>query len=80
MCGDGRIVDCATGVPVLYLTGSLKRAAAKLGVKGSAFVLYFALTAALMLLPVISVSYAFSICLAGIFYCFAPVAILIRQR
>ena len=76
---DGSLI-VILGFPVLYLTGSLHKAAAPLRLSASSFALYFLCTAALMLLPTVRVTNGFSICFAGLFYCFAPVAALIRQR
>ncbi len=76
---DGSLI-VILGLPVLYLTGSLRRAAEPFCVSGTTFVLYFICTAALMLLPTVRVTNGFSLCFAGLFYCFAPVAALIRQR
>jgi hypothetical protein len=76
---DGSLI-VLLGFPVLYLTGSLHRTASTLKVSGGAFVLYFACTAALLLLPTVRVAGRFSLCFAGLFYCFAPIAALIRRR
>jgi hypothetical protein len=42
------------GLPVLYVTGSLKKIVKNAGIGGAAFVLYFACTAALSFVPVVS--------------------------
>ena len=76
---DGSLI-VILGFPVLYITGSLHRAADYLRVSGTTFVMYFACTAALMLLPAVRVAENFSLGFAGLFYCFAPVAILIQYR
>ncbi len=76
---DGSLI-VILGFPVLYLTGSFRRAAATLNVKGSVFVLYFACTAALLLLPAVRISQGFALGFAGLFYCFAPLGLMIRQR
>jgi hypothetical protein len=76
---DGSLI-VILGFPVLYLTGSLRKAAAPLKVSAASFALYFLCTAALLLLPAVRVASGFSICFAGVFFCFAPVAALIRQR
>ncbi len=76
---DGSLI-VILGFPVLYLTGSLRRAAAFLDVGGAAFVLYFLCTAALLLLPKVRVAQNFAINFAGLFYCFAPIGMEVRQR
>jgi len=76
---DGSLI-VILGFPVLYLTGSLRKAAEPLWVSGRAFVLYFLCTAALLLLPAVRVADRFSLCFAGLFYCLAPASALIRQR
>jgi hypothetical protein len=76
---DGSLI-VLLGFPVLYITGSLHKAAAFLKVSGKAFVLYFACTLALLLLPTVRIAENFSLNFAGLFYCFAPVALIIRQR
>jgi len=76
---DGSLI-VILGFPVLYLTGSLHKAAEPLWISGKTFVLYFMCTAALLLLPTVRVADGFSLCFAGLFYCLAPIAILIRQR
>lgn len=76
---DGSLI-VILGFPILYITGSLRQGAASLNVKGTAFVLYFACTAALMLLPAVRISQGFALGFAGLFYCFAPLALIIRLR
>lgn len=76
---DGSLI-VILGFPVLYLTGNLRRGTECLNVKGSAFVLYFACTAALLLLPAVWVTQGFALSFGGLFYCFAPLALIISQR
>lgn len=76
---DGSLI-VILGFPALYITGSLHKAAALLKVKGVTFVLYFLCTAALLLLPRLRVANNFSVNFAGLFYCFAPVALIVSQR
>jgi hypothetical protein len=76
---DGSLI-VIVGFPILYLTGSLHKAAAYLNVRGAAFVLYFACTAALLLLPEVRVADRLAVNFAGLFFCFAPVAMASRLR
>jgi hypothetical protein len=76
---DGSLI-VILGFPILYITGSLRQTAAFLHVRGAVFVLYFACTAALLLLPEVRIATNFSLSFAGLFYCFAPLALIISQR
>ncbi len=76
---DGSLI-VILGMPVLYATGSLRSAAAFLKIRGAAFMLYFMCTAALLLLPEVRITGSISVSFAGLFYCFAPVAMIAVQR
>jgi len=68
------------GLPVLYLTGSLRKATRAAGVGGTVFVLYFIICALLSILPIVTVTKSISVCVAGAFLCIAPVFYLIIQK
>lgn len=68
------------GLPVLYLTGSLKKIVANTNVSGRNFVLYFVCTAVLSLLPVLSIAQNILINLAGAFFCTAPAVYLALKK
>ena len=61
------------GFPVLYLTGSLHKAAAAAGIRGTQFVLYFVIATLLSLAPRIPILPGLSLDLTGLFMCMAPV-------
>jgi hypothetical protein len=60
------------GLPVLYLTGSLRKAVAAAGIRGVHFVLYFVIGLVLSLVPVIRIFPWISISLDGAFLSIAP--------
>ena len=60
------------GLPVLYLTGNLRKAAAAAGIRGVHFVLYFIIGLLLSLAPEVRLSSWISFSLAGAFLCIAP--------
>lgn len=68
------------GLPVLYVTGSLKKTVKNTGTSGAAFVQYFLCTSLLALLPDIHVSQGISIYVAGAFFCISPVLYLAVKR
>lgn len=68
------------GLPVLYLTGSIKSIVHNTRVSGAAFVIYFACTAALSFVPVIKIIPSLRIDLAGAFFCIAPAVYLAAKR
>jgi hypothetical protein len=68
------------GLPVLYVTGSLKKIVKNAGVGGVAFVLYFVCTAALSFIPVIRLMQFMKINVAGAFFCIAPAVYLAVKR
>ncbi len=68
------------GLPVLYLTGSLRKATSAAGIGGTAFVLYFVLCAALSIVPIVTVIDKISVCVSGAFLCFAPAFFLLIQK
>jgi len=68
------------GLPVLYLTGSLKKIVAYTGASGFSFVLFFVFTALLSLLPVEKVIQSIRIDVAGAFFCIAPAVYLAVKK
>ncbi len=65
------------GLPVLYVTGSLRKSTGAAGIGGACFVLYFIIGILLSLIPPLSVSGGFSVCLSGAFMCIAPFVYLL---
>jgi hypothetical protein len=69
------------GLPVLYVTGSLKKIVKNAGIGGAAFVLYFAITAALSFIPAAELIQGICVNPAGAFFCIAPAVYLaIKKR
>lgn len=68
------------GLPVLYVTGSLKKIVKNAEVGGVAFVLHFVITAALSFLPIIKPVEGIRVNLAGAFFCIAPAIYLAVKR
>lgn len=68
------------GLPVLYVTGSLKKTVKNTGASGVAFVLYFLLTMLLTIMPDIPISQGISIYAAGTFFCTSPIIYLAVKR
>ncbi len=68
------------GLPVLYLTGSLRKATSAARLGGTAFVLYFIICALLSVVPIVTVTNGISVCAAGAFLCVAPVFYIIYQK
>ncbi len=68
------------GLPVLYVTGSLKKVVKNAGVGGAAFVLYFAITAALSFIQAIKLIEGIRLSPAGAFFCIAPAIYLAVKR
>lgn len=68
------------GLPVLYLTGSLRKATSASGLGGTAFVLYFIICALLSIVPVVTITDRISVCVAGAFLCLAPAVYLLVQK
>jgi len=68
------------GLPVLYLTGSLKKTVSAMHISGKAFVLYFFLAAGLSLLPTFSILAFIHMDAAGAFICVAPAVYLAYQK
>ena len=60
------------GLPVLYLTGNLRKAVAAAGIRGVPFVLYFTIGLLLSLIPSVRIFPWVSLSLAGAFLCIAP--------
>ena len=67
-------------LPVLYLTGSLRKSTSTSGINGVCFVLYFVICVLLSLIPPVKLFEQVSISLPGAFLCLAPVVYLIVQR
>ena len=69
------------GLPVLYVTGSLRKAVAGAKVSGLCFVLYFVCATLLSLVPAIRVAQNVTVDIDGVFVCFAPaVYLLVKGR
>lgn len=68
------------GLPVLYLTGSLKKIVANTGLSGLCFVMYFAITAALSFIPEIRLSQGMRLSLSGAFFCISPAIYLVVKK
>lgn len=68
------------GLPVLYLTGSLKKIVGNLGLSGLCFVMYFAITAALSLIPEIKLTQGMKLSIDGAFFSIAPAIYLIAKK
>lgn len=68
------------GLPVLYVTGSLKKEVANARISGVCFVLYFLCAAALSLIPRLQIVPAVSLSLQGAFFCIAPATYLAAKR
>jgi hypothetical protein len=68
------------GFPVLYLTGSLRKAVAAAGIRGVVFVLYFTIASILSLVPRIQLLPWVSLDLAGVFMSVAPAVYVLRQH
>ncbi|MGI5850336.1 MAG: hypothetical protein ACOX8Q_09810, partial [Christensenellales bacterium] len=68
------------GLPVLYMTGSLRKTVANAHVSGICFVLYFIFTAALSFIPLVRVVQGISVNVAGAFFCVAPAVYLMAKK
>lgn len=68
------------GLPMLYITGSLRKVVANAGVRGTCFVLFFVGVIVLSLLPVVKITDEMSLCLAGAFFCMAPAIYLVIKN
>lgn len=68
------------GLPVLYLTGNLRKSTNAAGVGGTCFVLYFAICILLSLIPPITLFEHVNINVSGAFMCVAPAVYLITVR
>jgi len=60
------------GLPLLYVTGSLKKIVANANISGVCFVMYFVCTAMLSFVPIVNITQEVSINAAGAFFCIAP--------
>ncbi len=67
-------------LPVLYLTGSLRKTVAKMKIGGTAFVAYFLAAAVLSMIPVVTVLPGLSMNIAGMFLCIAPAVYLAFKK
>ncbi len=67
------------GMPILYLTGNLRKAVAAAGIRGNVFVLYFVIAILLSLIPVIRIFPWVSISISGAFLCIAPAVYIALQ-
>jgi len=67
------------GLPILYMTGSLRHAVASAGLSGRAFVLFFLCAAVLDALPPVRTPGG-SVCIAGVFMSAAPIVYLAAKR
>lgn len=68
------------GLPVLFLTGSLKRIVLNTGVSQLGFILFFFCTAAFSFLPALKIIQTIRINFAGAFFCIAPAVYLAVKR
>jgi hypothetical protein len=68
------------GMPVLFLTGSLKKIVYYTGAGGLVFLLYFACTAGLSFIPVVRIAQGLRFSPAGAFFCVAPAIYLALKR
>lgn len=68
------------GLPILYVTGSLKKIVKNAGINGTAFVLFFVITAVLSMIPIIKVVQGIRINVAGAFFCITPAIYLAVKR
>jgi hypothetical protein len=67
------------GLPVLYLTGNLRKAISSAGIRGNIFVMYFVIAILLSLIPVIRIFPWISISFSGAFLCIAPAVYIALQ-
>lgn len=68
------------GLPVLYVTGSIRKIVHNTGVGGVAFVVYFACTALLTFVPAVKIVQFAKIDFAGAFFCVAPAVYLAVKK
>jgi len=68
------------GLPILYLTGSLRKMVANANLGGVCFVMYFVCTAALSFVPIVRITQDISINLSGAFFCTAPAVYLAVKK
>ncbi len=68
------------GLPVLYLTGSLRKIVLNTGISGLSFVMYFACTAVLSFLPEVRIIQGMQINFSGAFFCVAPAVYMIVKK
>ena len=68
------------GLPILYLTGSLRKSTSAAGISGACFMFYFVISALLSIFPPVMIGGNIGIVLAGAFMCLAPVVYLIIRR
>lgn len=68
------------GLPVLYLTGSLKKVVENTAVSRMCFVMYFGVTAALSLIPELKLTPGMRLNLSGAFFCLSPAIYLVIKK
>ena len=68
------------GLPVLYLTGSLKKIVENTGLSRMCFVMYFAVTAALSLIPELRLTAGMRLNVSGAFFCMSPAIYLVIKK
>lgn len=67
-------------LPVLYLTGSLRKTTAKMKIGGAAFVVYFLAAAVLSVIPAVTVVPGLLVNFQGMFLCVAPAVYLALKK
>lgn len=67
-------------LPVLYVTGSLRKSVINAGASGTCFVLYFAIVIALAFVPVVRITQSVSADVSGAFFCIAPAVYLLVKK
>ncbi len=68
------------GLPILYLTGSLRKSTGAANISGACFVFYFIISALLSVFPPVVIGGNIGIILPGAFMCLTPAVYLIIRR
>lgn len=68
------------GMPILYVTGSLRKSTSVAGISGACFVFYFIICTLLSIFAPIMINKNLGINLSGTFMCLAPVIYLLVRR
>ncbi len=68
------------GLPVLYITGSLKKIVTAANISGKSFVLYFLCAAILSFLPIVNIAQNISVNISGAFLFLAPAVYLALKK